>query len=315
MDLGPFLNRDFLQNFLKATLEMATPLIFAAMGEVYAERAGVLNLGLEGMMLVGAFAGFYGTYVTDSLWVGLLAAILAGALLGLLKAFMSVTLKVNQVISGVSIVILGGGLSAFFFRLLTSGLDVAPANVRFPVVEIPVLSQIPILGPVLFTQNVMVYLALVMAPILWVVLFRTTVGLNIRAVGDNPRAADSLGVNVFGVRYACVIFSGIMAGLGGAFLSMARMNTFQYYMTGGRGWIANAVVIFGRWNPLGVVAGALFFGGSDALQLRLQALGAKVPPQFLLMLPYVLTLVALLSISRKVVRPSALSTPYSREEE
>lgn len=293
-------------------VRLAAPLLLAALGETFAERSGVLNLGIEGMMLMGAITGFWITVFTQNLLLGLLAAMVAGGLMGLLMAFMSVTLRVNQIVAGLSLWILGLGLSGFFYRLGIKGPYAYPTIHTLSDVSIPGLSQIPVIGKILFNQNLLVYLALVAVPICYFILFKTAWGLNITAVGENPRAADTLGIDVFRTRYICVIIGGILAGLAGAFLPLAWMGSFNENMTAGRGFIAFALVIFGAWKPRRVLLGALFFGGIDAIQMRLQVTGMWIPHQFFLMLPYVLTIIALIIFSKRAVGPAALTKPYVR---
>lgn len=313
MTLASVLTPAFIIGVLAATVRMATPLLFAGLGETFGQRSGVLNLGLEGIMAVGALAGFGGAYFFGSPWAGVATGLLAGGLFGLVMALMSVGLQANQVITGVMLFIIAGGLVTFLNRVVFGGSYIPPRTAGFEALPIPVLSEIPVLGPILFRQNVLVYLAFLLVPLLAAVMTHTTWGLRIRAVGDNPRAADSLGVNVYAVRYWAVIFGGALAGLGGAFLPLGYMNMFADNITAGRGWIAIALVIFGRWNPYMVLAGSLLFGGVDAIQLRLQALGLAVPYQFMLMAPYVLTILALLSMRGRVEGPGALTVPYRKQ--
>jgi simple sugar transport system permease protein len=293
---------------------MSTPILLAALGEIFTQRSGILNLGLEGIMLMGAFGGFAGAYFTNNLWIGVLVAVIVGILFSSVMAFLSVTVRANQVIAGTAITILGGGLATFLFRVVFGIQKLPPSVEPFKAIEIPVLSKIPILGPVLFNQNVLVYLALIAVVICAVVLQKTTFGLKIRAVGEHPKAADSKGINVYGIRYICVMIGGAFAGLSGAFLSIGFMNTYLDQMTAGRGFIAVAVVIFARWNPYRALAGAFVFGFANALQLRLQTIGVPVPHQFLLALPYLLTIVVLISISKKAEFPSAFTVAYNRGE-
>jgi simple sugar transport system permease protein len=238
----------------------------------------------------------------------------AGAVMGLIMAFFSVTLKTNQVVAGISLVILGTGLSSFLFRQTFGGLT-APARVEgFSEVAIPGLSQLPLVGPILFNHSLVVYLTIVIVLLSWLALFRTTWGLNVRAVGEAPSAADTSGLNVNRIRYTCVILGGALAGFGGSVLSVAQMGLFLENMVAGRGWIAIALVIFSRWRPSLALLGAVLFGMADALQFRLQALGFSVVPyEFLLMLPYVVTILVLVSQSGKGSGPAALGVPYTKE--
>ncbi len=300
---------------LAATLRLATPLLFATMGELLTERAGVLNLGIEGTMLMGAMAGYLVTHRTGSLWLGLAGAVLAGAALGLLMALMAVTLGVSQHVSGLGITLLATGLAQYVYRMLVGSPSVPPSVQPFRVLDVPWLGQIPLLGPVLFRQYGLVWVALCFVPLTALLLSRTHLGLKIRTVGENPRAAEAAGVSVPAIRYLCLVAGGVLMALGGAFLSLAQFNMFLFGMVAGRGWIALALVVFGNWRPWKCLGGTLFFGGIDALQLRLQAVGFKaVPYQFFLILPYVLTIVALVSVSRRASYPAALLVPYKRGE-
>jgi general nucleoside transport system permease protein len=291
----------------------ATPYLYAGLGEAVGQRAGVYNLGVDGIMLMGAFTAFYVAYVTESLALAILLAALVGALMGLLMAFISVTLHAEQGISGIGVYIFGLGLSTLLFDMLVK----SPFPVSgFRSVPIPLLSEIPILGPMLFKHDLMVYGALLLTPIMWFVLNKTTLGLNIRAVGQNPQAADSLGVNVALVRYLTVIFGGLMAGIGGAALSTALTNIFQPNMTNGIGFIAVALVYFGGWSPFGILFGALLFSMFSTLNLWLQAFNIQVSPSLTNMLPNVATIVALVLAVRfyRTSAPAALGRPYRRGE-
>lgn len=303
-----------LVSLLAGAIRMSMPILLPALGEIFTQRSGILNLGLEGIMLMGALAGFAGTFFSQNLWVGLLAAVITGIIFSLIMGFLSITVKANQVIAGTAITILGTGLSTFLFREIFGIQKLPPQIESFPPLEIPFLSDIPFLGPVLFNHNAMVYLTLILVLLTAFVLEKTSFGLKVRAVGENPRAADSKGINVALVRYLCVMIGGAFAGLGGAFLSIGFMNTFIDGMVAGRGFIAVAVVIFARWNPYRALGAALLFGGASALQMRLQAIGVPIPHQFLLALPYVLTILVLLSVSKKAEFPAAYTLPYSRSE-
>lgn len=291
----------------------ATAYLYASLGEAFGQRAGVYNLGVDGIMLMGAFSGFYAVYSGQPLAVAVLIAAIGGGLMGLLMAFASVTLKAEQGISGIGLYMFGLGLSTLLFETLVK----SPVPVKgFERVAIPVLSSIPALGPVFFNQNVMVYGAFLLVPISWFVLNKTTLGLNIRACGQNPQAADSLGVNVGRVRYLAVIFGGLMAGIAGASLSIAQTNVFQQNMTNGIGFIAVALVYFGGWSPLGIMGGTLLFSIITTLQLWLQAFGVQVSPSLISMLPNIVTIVALVFAMYfyRTQTPSALGIPYRRDE-
>ena len=312
--LDNILTSGFIISLFAGAIRMSVPILLPALGEIYTQRAGILNLGLEGIMLMGAFGGFLGTYFTGSLWIGLLVAAFFGLAYSSIMAFLSITVKANQIIAGTALTILGAGLSTFLFRTVFGIQKLPPSVDTFKAIQFPILTDIPILGPILFNHNAMVYLTLVLVFVTWVILEKTTFGLAVKAVGENPRAADSKGINVALIRYICVLIGGIYAGLGGAFLSIAYMNTFLDQMTAGRGFIAVAVVIFARWHPVKVLGAALLFGAANALQLRLQAIGVPIPHQFLLALPYLLTIIVLVSVSKKAEFPAAYTLPYSRNE-
>lgn len=301
----------FFITLFASTIRLAVPILSATLGEIFSQRSGVLNLGIEGMMLMGALGGFLGAHFTGSLWLGVLFGMIIGGLFGLIHAFFSVTLGVNQMLSGIGLYMLGWGLSSFLFRAIF-GLSPVTRLEGFSAIHIPILSQIPILGPILFQQNILVYLIILLVPLFTIILFRTTIGLKIRAVGENPMAADTLGISVFRIRYLCVIFGGMLAGLGGAYLVLAEIGVFTNQMTAARGWIAVALVIFSKWKPSWALIGALLFGLANAMQLRFQALGIAFPYQFLLMLPYILTITALILLYRRAERPGALTRPYKR---
>jgi simple sugar transport system permease protein len=308
------LTRAFLIALVASGIRLAVPVLLAVLGEIFSERSGVLNLGLEGIMAVGAFAGFAVAFTLGNAWLGVVAGLLAGGLMGLIMAFFSATLQTNQVITGISLVILGQGASAFLYRQIF-GVSSRPPRVEgFAELAIPGLSQIPVLGPILFQHNIVVYLAVILVVLSWAALSHTTWGLKVRAVGEYPSAADTSGVNVAHIRYTCVVLGAALTGLGGSFLSVAQMRMFLENMIAGRGWIAIALVIFARWRPSLALAGAVLFGVADALQFRLQALGfAVVPYEFLLMLPYALTILVLVSRSGREAGPAALGEPYVKE--
>jgi len=306
---------DVLIMILATAVTAGTPILYAALGEVLCERAGVLNLGVEGMMLVGAVTGFMVGVSTANPWLGLLVAALAGGAMALLHAFLTISLKANQVVSGLALTMFGTGFSGYLGKSLIR----TPLPNPFKEVHLPVLSDLPFVGPVLFQHDVLVLASFILAPALWFLLFHTRAGLNLRAVGENPAAADALGVNVFLTRYIYVIGGGMLAGIGGAYLSLAYVPTWMEHMVAGRGWIAVALVIFATWNPLNALVGAYIFGGVHALGFRLQALGVTISPYFLNMLPYIFTVVVLILVTRRkagqrIGAPRALGLPYDREE-
>jgi general nucleoside transport system permease protein len=302
---------DFILALFGATLRISTPILYGALGEMIVERAGILNLGIEGTMLLSAFSGFVAAQLSGSLYVGLLAAVLTGVLLSLLMGLLTVTLGLNQHVSGLGITLFASGLALFIFRILYGGASIPPAlNESFPQVELFIGTP---LEPV-FTQYALTYAVLLLVPLIAWLLYRTPFGLRLRAVGENPEAVDTAGVNVYRMRYVALILGGILMGLGGAFLSLAQLGAFTHGIINGRGWVAIAIVIFGNWQPSKVLAGALLFGGLQALQLRLQAAGVPLPYEVLLALPYLLTIVALTFAGRNASYPAALLKPYKREE-
>lgn len=305
----------FFTSLLISTVQAGTVYLLATIGEIYAERSGVINLGVEGMLIMGALTSFMVSFYTGNYILAILSAMVVGLMMSLIHAFISISLKVNQYVSGIALTILGLGLSGFLGRPLTG--KTVP---KIPQIPIPLLSQIPIIGPAFFNQNILVYTSYIVAGLGWYVLFKTRVGLNIRSVGENPSMADSLGVNVTLVRYGATLFGGLLAGLAGAYFFIGYQPFWVEGMTAGRGWISIALVIFAAWSPLRAVLGAYLFGGVDALQFRMQAYGlGTAVPQFMLMLPYIFTIVVLTILSYQTMRkkigvPAALGIPYSREE-
>ena len=299
---------------LSRTLAYGTPLLLATLGEIYAERSGVLNLGVEGMMIVGALSAFAVAYTTGNPWLGVLASAVVGGAFSLIHAFASVTLRANQVVSGLALTMLGLGLSGVLGRRWEGW----PLFTPLREVSIPGLSKIPVLGPALFEgQNLLVYIAVLLAVLLWFVLYKTRIGISIRAVGEDPATADSLGINVARVRYLCVFVGGVLAGLGGGYLSVAYRPSWTDGMTAGMGWIVIALTIFAFWNPLLGLVGAYFFAALFHLSFRLQA---WLAPELLKTMPYVLAIVVLIVVARGTLQkrmgaPSALTIPYTRGEE
>jgi simple sugar transport system permease protein len=296
---------------LASSIRLATPYLYASIGEAFAQTSGVVNLGVDGIMLVGGFSGFYIALVTGNLWLGLLAAMIVGMLMGLLMSLISVTLKAEQGISGIGLYMFGLGLSALLFKELVGTVKTIDG---FAPIQIPYLSKIPILGDIFFTQSLLVYFAFLLVPIAWFVLDKTTLGLKIKSVGQNPAAADTLGVNVDKIRYFSVCLGSVLAGLAGASLSLSLVNLFQENLTAGQGFIAVALVYFGGWRPLGILGGALLFSTVNALQLWMQVLGANVNSEILVMLPYLLTIVALAVAVNRARQPAALNKPFERGE-
>jgi len=294
---------------LAAGIRLATPYLFASLGETFGQKSGVLNLGVEGIMLLGAFAAFYTTFITENPWLGLLAAIIVGGIMGLAVAVINVTLKAEQGISGIGVYLFGLGMSELLFQKTFGNVEIVSG---FSSIYIPILSDIPIIGEIFFQQNLLVYIAYIMVPVSWFVLSKTTLGLKIRAVGENPEAADTLGVSVSGVRYFTEIFGGVMSGVAGASLSIALLNVFQQNLTSGLGFIAVALVYFGGWRPFGVLIGSLIFSMVNALQLWVQVLNIPIPSDIAIMMPYVLTILALVIAVQRVRPPSALTKPFER---
>jgi simple sugar transport system permease protein len=294
-----------------AALRMATPIIFAALGGIFSERAGVINIGLEGMMLIGAFMGVMVSFFTGSPWLGVLAAVLVGGLIGLLHAVICVKFAGNQIVSGVGINIIALGLTAYMSQVLWGSRGASESVTGLSPISIPLIKDVPVIGKIIGTHTPLVYIMMITVVLSYIVLFKTPIGLRIRAVGEHPAAADTAGIDVYKVKYICVTVSGMLAGLGGAFLSLGHLNLFAWGMTGGRGFIAIAVMIFGRWTPFGALGAGFLFGFADALQMRLQGLGI-LPPQFLLMMPYIVTIIAVAGVIGRV-RPPSDYKPYKKE--
>ncbi len=299
----------FLVGVAAAALRFATPLLWAALGESLAQRAGVLNVGVEGIMLVGAFAAGWGAAVTGSPWVGVGLAIVSGVLMAGIHAVLCLRFHLDQIVAGTALAILGLGLSGFGFRL-TLGAEIGRQYTTFTVLDLGALSQIPILGPILFQHHALVYLGLALVPLLAWFIGRTSWGLAIRAAGERPEAAHAAGIDVFRTRFACVLAAGALGAVGGAYLSVAQVGNFVEDMIAGRGFIAIACVLYGRWKPRGIQLATLFFGATDAAQIRLQALRPDIPYQFFAMLPYVLAIGALVFFSRRSRMPAALTQPF-----
>jgi simple sugar transport system permease protein len=309
--MGELFTLPVLLGIAYSGMRLATPYLYAALGEMFAQRSGVLNLGVEGIMLMGAYTGFFVGMTTGNLWLGLLSAALVGLLMGLLMAFISVTLQAEQGISGIGLHLFGLGLSSLLFKKTLGSVETISG---FQPVKIPLLGDLPLVGEVFFNHSVLVYGAFLLVPVAAWVLYRSTLGLKIRAVGQNPEAADSLGVSVAGIRYFTVSLGGVLAGVAGASLSIALINLFQENMTNGQGFIAVALVYFGGWSPLGVLAGALLFSFVNALQLWIQVKGINLPSDVAVMMPYVLTIAALTFAVRRARQPAALTKPFARGE-
>ena len=298
-----------------AAVRIASPLILATLGELVCERAGVLNLGIEGIMTAGAFAGWLTVYAGGDLWLGVLVAALVGAAFGLLHGVLVVPLGLSQHVAGIGITLLASSLTYYVYRLGFPTVTSPPRIAAFEPLAIPLLSRIPLLGDVLFNQTPLTYLAFVLVGIATYVLYRTPIGLAVRTVGENPAAAEAQGIDVVLVRLAAVMAGSALMAVGGAFLTMSAFNAFFFEMVNGRGWICIALVVFASWRPNKALLGALLFGAFDAYQLRLQQLaGAFVPYQVFLMLPYILSIIALILMSRRAAYPHALMVPYRKGE-
>ncbi len=314
---------DLITSLLAITMRAGASLVYATVGEIYTERSGILNLGLEGMMLMGAVSSFAVAYYTGSLILAVLTAMLVGGLLALTHAFLTVTMRANQVVSGLSITLFGSGLASFLGQRLgpaeNSHYLVGLVGPKFTPIAVPGLSQLPLVGPI-FNQDPLTYALYILVPAAWFYLYKTRAGLELRAVGENPRTADAMGVDVVKVRYLYTTLGGMLTGLGGAHLSLAYTPGWSENITGGRGWIVIALVIFAMWNPARAVLGALLFGGINAVQFRLQAAGTNIPAAYLNMLPYLTTIIVLVAmtwweaLSKRIGAPAALGKPYMREE-
>jgi ABC-type uncharacterized transport system permease subunit len=301
----------FFVVLLGGTLTASTPIILAAIGEDFVESGGILNLGLEGMLLLGAFCSFIAALITGNIYIGLLAGMGAGVALGVFFGFLVIHLRINQIVAGLGVEIFVIGITSLLYRVLFGS--------EFPVVAditaktpIPFLSTVPYINSI-FNQHIVTYISWVLLPIAWWVLYKTNFGLNVRAVGENPVAADAHGINVYRTRYMTLIFEGVLAGLGGAFLSICDLAFFVFHMTQGRGFIAIAIVMLAKWNPSKLFYGAFLFGVCHSLTFGLQILGLDVPREFILMLPYVAVILLLCILARNTKLPGAFCLPYERE--
>jgi len=305
--LGPAL----ITAIIASTIRGTTPILLAALGEAYVERSGQLNLGIEGMMVAGAFSSFAAGLASNSLFYGFLASVAVGLTLGLVFGILTVTLRVNQIVVGLGLTIFAHSMSSFLHRVIFGN--------QFPILfgaggthELPLLSGIPIIGQALFNQHWLVYLTFALVPVLYVLMYLTRFGLRVRAVGETPWAADASGVNVYRIRYYTIMFGGLMASLGGAFMVLGDLAFFVPDMNMGRGYIAIVVVMLGKWNPIKVCWGGLLFGFALALTSALQVAGINISPDFILMMPYLVVIVVLLLFTRSTDLPSSLGLPYKR---
>ena len=302
---------DTLIVIISTAIPLSVSLMLAGLGEMFTQRSGIFNLGVEGIMLMGAFIGFFTVYKLDNNLLGLLAAMLVGGLMGLLMAVITISLRATQGIAGIGLYMVGWGLSGTLFRNYVGGITSIEG---IQVLNIPFLSDIPVFGPMFFQHDPLVYFTFLLVPVAWYVLFKTAWGLKVRAIGTTPQAADTLGVSVEQIRYQCVILGGVMAGLAGAYLSVCQARIFADNITAGRGFIAVALVYFGRWHPLGVMGGALLFSLAHSLQRSIQVYGIDFPYELAVVFPYVLVILVLaLSYKSKNLGPTALGKPYERE--
>jgi ABC-type uncharacterized transport system permease subunit len=300
----------FLVGLIAAMLRVATPLIFGTLGELFSERAGILNLGIEGTMFLGAFVGFAVAAQTGSLWIGILGAIAAGVISGLLMSLLTVRLGVNQHVSGLGLTLLWTGLSLYGFRIIFGESKVQPSIETFS--QLHILPDSSLFAPIL-NQYLLTYIGIAMIFVVWWLIGKTRFGLQIRAVGENPEAADAAGLNVYAIRTWALSIGGALMALGGAFLTLAQLGSFTFGIVAGRGWVCIALIIFANWKAISVLWGALLFGLIQALQLRLQTLGFKLPYELFLALPYIVTIIALTIAGRNASAPSALLKAYRRE--
>ena len=302
-----------LTGMISSSLVRATPIALAALCGVIGDRSGVINIGIEGIMLIAAQAAVVAASVSNNLYVGLIFALLVGGLVAAAHAYLVISFKVDQTVSGVAINIFGAGLTSFLgSRFLEKNTDVLNNSGVFPTISIPLLDRIPVLGPMLFENNIIIYLMMILVVVMHIVLFYTPWGLRTRAVGEHPKAADTLGINVYFVRYVNVILGGMIAGLGGAYFTIGSVGRFDELMTAGKGFIGLAAMIFGKWTPIGAFASSLIFGFADSLQVKLQILRVPIPTEFLLMAPYIVTMIILTGVVGRAIPPAADGQPYEK---
>jgi len=304
-----------MTNLLTRAIMMSTPLFLGAIAEVFAERTGMMICAIEGIFLFGAWGGFVGTYVTGSIWIGLLFPLLCGMIIAALYGVITVQMKQQQIVTGTAINILAGGFCTFFQRVIF-GVPLTPLQIKtLPKIALPLLSKIPFLGSIFFTQNILTYLAYLMIPLSIFILYKTSLGLTLRSTGENPEAVDVAGINVNRVRFFAVLGAGALCGLAGSFYTIGYLGIFSSNIIGGRGWIAFAICFLGNWDPKGAVIGTLVFGLADAVSIYIQAVvgSSFFPNELIIALPYILTIV--LTISRRNFNvPAKLGAPYVKEE-
>jgi simple sugar transport system permease protein len=308
---------ELIVSLITITLQTSTPLLLASIGECIVERGGILNLGIEGAMLIGAFTGFIGAYFTKNLLIGLLSSIIGGIIIVLIFGFLVIKMNLDQVISALAINLLSYGICIYFFRMIFSQGSFPYLSELFSPIPIPFLSEIPIIGAILFNQTIFVYIALIIIPIIHYLMFKTRYGLSLRAIGENPSIAYRLGINVSEIRYIALIIEGALVGMAGGAICLSMFNVFDTRITAAKGFIAVSIVILGRWNPIGVLGGALLFGFAEALSLWVGTLiigpiSASIS-QLLSILPYLVTIIALLIGGRKAKGPASLGASFSRE--
>jgi general nucleoside transport system permease protein len=310
------LQATIILNILASTVRIATPLLLGAMGELVSERSGVMNLGIEGTMLMSSFVAFIVDFQTNSIILAILAAMLTGALMSLIMAFMAATMKVDQTVTGLSLNLLASGISLFWYRVAFKGTNTESIPTIHPmgIAKIPILGDIPYLGQIFFNHGLLTYLAFLMVPLIAFILYRTHIGLAIRSLGENPRAVDMKGINVTRLQYLSVIFGGVMSGLAGSFITIGTTVRFLPEISAGRGWLALVIVIAGNWRAGRILLATLLFAFLDAFQLQLQGIGIQIPFQILLAAPYILAVLVLMGSRARSLAPRHLGMPYTREE-
>ncbi|MBQ0060089.1 MAG: ABC transporter permease [Lachnospiraceae bacterium] len=304
----------FLSNIIYATVRMAVPLLFISMAELYSERAGMVNIGLEGLAVIGSLCGFLMSFITGSVWIGILCGALVGILINLIYAYATISLCANQIVYGMAINILAPAVASFVYRIYFGDGSSLNQISLMKTISIPGLKNIPLIGPLLFDQTPMVYLAIILVIFTAIFFNRSKAGLNYKAVGEHPKAAATLGIPVIGTKYLACIICGALSGIGGAYLTTCYSTTYTEGIVSGRGFIALAAVIFGRWSSGGILIACLFFGLCDAAQIRLQVSSLSIPYQFFQMIPYLATIIVLALVGSKQAGPKANGNPYRKEE-